>query len=369
MIAIKQDLLNSKTNRPYLRDPEKFSLKELKGIIAHWTANKRKGADAKANRNYFNGSAQYASAHYIVDDGEILQCIPDNEVGYHVGAKNYKPDGEKIMGDSGLSPNFFLLGFEMCVNEDGDWNKTYKNSVQLAAHLLHKYHFKTDKLYRHFDITGKDCPKMMLESSSWNKFKSDVNAVMLALPQTPIRQGKVNAPDLNIRSGAGAAFTAVGKLQKDVSVDIYEESNGWLRIGVKQWVSKNFVNIVFVTKKGKVKDPTGANVRNGAGGNFQVVDALPFGTWIDILWQEDRWLEIGANRWVAATLVDVVEPVQTKHGKVIGTDSLNVRKGPDATFALVKKLPRNTEIEVFEEKNNWLKIAPDQWVYKAFVSF
>jgi N-acetylmuramoyl-L-alanine amidase len=367
MLTIRQDLLNSKTNRPYLRDPDKFSLRELKGIVAHWTANKRTGADAKANRNYFNGSAQYASAHYIVDDGEVLQCVPDNEVGYHVGAKTYKPDGEKIMGDTGLSPNFFLIGFEMCVNEDGDWNKTYKNSVHLAAHLLKKYKFSTDKLYRHFDITGKDCPKMMLESASWNKFKADISAVMLTIPKKPVKQGRVNTTDLNIRNGAGANFGIVGKLQKDVSVDIYEEMNSWLRIGDKQWVAKSLVDIIFITKKGKIKDLTGANVRSGAGGNFPVVDALPFGAMIDVLWQEDRWVEIGSNRWVAAMLVDIEEPVMTKRGSIIGTDSLNVRKGPDSTFPLVKKIPRGVEVEIFEEKNNWLRIATDQWIYKAFV--
>lgn len=121
MPTIKQ-MLTNKTNRPFLRDQNECAIRQLKGIVAHWTANTKKGADARANRNYFNGSAMYASAHYIVDDGEIIQCIPDNEVGYHVGANSYKPDGERIMEKSGLSPNYFLIGFEMCVNDDGDWN-------------------------------------------------------------------------------------------------------------------------------------------------------------------------------------------------------------------------------------------------------
>ncbi|MFT5917530.1 MAG: N-acetylmuramoyl-L-alanine amidase, partial [Bacteroidia bacterium] len=54
-------------------------LKSLKAVIIHWTANKSRGADAQANRNYFNNLRPqhlpdgrvrkvYASAHYMVDD-------------------------------------------------------------------------------------------------------------------------------------------------------------------------------------------------------------------------------------------------------------------------------------------------------------
>ncbi len=39
-----------------------------KGLVIHWTANEKKGADAVANRNYFNKPTTEASAHYIVDD-------------------------------------------------------------------------------------------------------------------------------------------------------------------------------------------------------------------------------------------------------------------------------------------------------------
>jgi N-acetylmuramoyl-L-alanine amidase CwlA len=259
------------------------------------------------NRNYFNGSAQYASAHYIVDDSAIIQCIPDNEVGYHVGANNYKPDGVKIMGNSGLTPNYFLIGFEMCVNADGDWNKTYKNSVDLAAHLLRKYHFTTDHLFRHFDITGKDCPKMMLESIAWNKFKSDIKKAMSDDAMPPVRQGKVVSEDLNVRSGIGTTFPVVAKIKKGDLVDIFEESNGWLRIGIKRWVSKNYIETTFVTKNGFINDKTGANVRSGPGGNYPIVDALPNGAQVNVIWQDDRWLEIGTNRWVAESLVEFVQ--------------------------------------------------------------
>jgi N-acetylmuramoyl-L-alanine amidase len=105
MLPITQDLLTSKKNRPALRNSF-YKIKKLKGIVIHWTANPHKGAGAKANRNYFNLGERYASAHYCVDDSKIIQCIPDDEVGYHVGANSYKPQGIKLM-ENNLTPQLF----------------------------------------------------------------------------------------------------------------------------------------------------------------------------------------------------------------------------------------------------------------------
>lgn len=137
------------------------------GLVMHWTANTGKGANAKANRNYFNSGVS-ASAHYIVDSEEILQCVPENEMAYHVGAKKYKTN------KFGSYPNSKLIGIEMCVNIDGVWSRTYANSVKLAADILKRHKWTVANLYRHYDITGKDCPKMMIDDKQWDKFKFDV---------------------------------------------------------------------------------------------------------------------------------------------------------------------------------------------------
>lgn len=366
MIQIKKELLTNPTNRPFLRDQQKFSIRQLKGIIAHWTANTKKGADAHANRNYFNGSAQYASAHYCVDDHEIVQCIPDNEVGYHVGAKTYRPVGEQMMAGGSLSPNFFTIGFEMCVNSDGDWKKTYQNSVELAAYLLRKYQLTTDKLYRHHDITGKDCPKMMLTDQSWGQFKKDIQREMADDVLPPQKFGKVVGTDtLNVRGGAGASFGLLGVLKKGDSLEIFEEKSGWLRIGRTRWVSAKYVEITSEIRQGIIADPTGANVRAGAGGNFQIVDARPTGTPIHIFEQNDRWLRIGSgSEWVAASLVKIIE---VEKGIVVGTESLNARSGAGTEFPIVRKIAKGEQVTIFERDEKWLRIGVGEWVFASFV--
>lgn len=161
------DLFLTNHNRP------KKKLIKLKGIVIHWTANTTKGADARANRDYFNTTKESASAHYIVDDKEIIRCVPDDEVCFHVGARVYTDTGEMLRMKP-YSPNYFLIGIEMCVNVDADLNQVYKNTVELTAELLNKYKLKIDDLYRHYDITGKCCPRMFVVETEWNKFKQAV---------------------------------------------------------------------------------------------------------------------------------------------------------------------------------------------------
>ena len=182
MIEITDQLLSK--NRPFRK------LTALKAIIIHWTANTNKGANALANARYFN-SDQYltkkngekvkisASAHYVVDDKQIIRCIPDDEVGYHVGSKaGYK---ELIYTEIGIPrsgrPNDYMIGIEMCVNSDSDFSVTRQNTIDLTRHLLNEHQLTTANVYRHFDITGKDCPKMMLDEELWQQFKQEIDDI------------------------------------------------------------------------------------------------------------------------------------------------------------------------------------------------
>lgn len=213
-----QELFLDNYNRPGRK------LKALKGIVIHWTANTNRGANALANRNYFNTKPRiflrdangqvrknaqgeprvvFASAHYIVDDQSIIQCLPDNEVGFHVGApwRNYTHLAKKIMGmpqPRKDSPNNYLIGIEMCVNSDGDFEKTRQHTIDLTRFLMEKHGLSTDEIYRHFDITKKICPKMMVEDpKQWEAF---LEAVQLTSPQTTIVPAIVE--DVNMQSEA-----------------------------------------------------------------------------------------------------------------------------------------------------------------------
>jgi len=194
-VQITDMLLTNKTARPGLKIVPR-------GLVIHWTANEGKGANAVANRNYFNKPTTEASAHYIVDDKQIVRCLPENEMGYHVGAKSYKPEALKQLSSY---PNNCTIGIEMCVNVDSDFRAMYKRTVELAADILKRYGWSVDKLWRHYDITGKNCPAYFVSDDfarkytgltaqqAWAKFKDDVHKLLTSNPQpTPKPVDKVS---------------------------------------------------------------------------------------------------------------------------------------------------------------------------------
>jgi calcineurin-like phosphoesterase family protein len=173
MVIHKDMLLTVGHNRPGIK-------LEPKGVVIHYTANPQKGANAIANRNYFQSTTTQASAHYIVDDKNIVRCIPEEEVAWHCGGTTLTEFAKKEFGGK---QNNYLIGIEMCVNSDGDWEKTYKNTVLLVVDILKRYKWDTSKILRHHDLTGKDCPRMMTKfvvggEEYFQRFKKDVQGVL-----------------------------------------------------------------------------------------------------------------------------------------------------------------------------------------------
>lgn len=152
---------------------------EVKALVMHWTANA--AADAEQNRNFFegrrNGLSGYGSAHYIVGQkGEIIQCIPDDEIAYHCGSSRKDPESGKIYTDfarkkfgkyadirQGYTPNFCTVGIELC-NTDGDGNftdATLGSAAELCAWLCRKFSLTADDITTHNAVVGwKDCPRL-----------------------------------------------------------------------------------------------------------------------------------------------------------------------------------------------------------------
>jgi N-acetylmuramoyl-L-alanine amidase len=149
------------TISPYNRPG--IALEKVNGIVIHYTANP--GASAISNRNYFeglsDGKGTKASAHFIVGlEGEIVQCIPTAEIAYASNDRNYD-----------------TLAIECChPDESGKFNDaTYQSVVNLTAWLCQKFNLTSEDVIRHYDVTGKNCPKYYVENEeAWTQLKKDV---------------------------------------------------------------------------------------------------------------------------------------------------------------------------------------------------
>ena len=166
---VKVDLL---TPNPYSR-PQK-PLEEVRGIVVHYVANPC--STARENRSYFEQlkdqtgeNATSASSHFVIGlEGEVVQCVPLTEVAY---ASN--------------SRNIDTVSIECChPDETGRFNDaTYQSMVKLCAWLCMKFDLTSEDVIRHYDVTGKNCPKYFVENEdAFAAFRDDITQ---AIENTP----------------------------------------------------------------------------------------------------------------------------------------------------------------------------------------
>lgn len=153
-----------------LLTPNKYSrpqreLDGVNGVVVHYVGNPN--TTAKQNRDYFESLAitheTSASSHFVVGlKGEIIQCIPLNEVAY---ASRHR--------------NADTISIEVCHPTEEGWfnDSTYDSVIALVAWLVVEYDLDVEDVIRHYDVTGKECPKYYVENeSAWITFKEDVQS-------------------------------------------------------------------------------------------------------------------------------------------------------------------------------------------------
>lgn len=155
---ITEDFL---TVNPYSRPGEKLG--KVKNVFVHYTANPN--TSAANNRSYFENLKDthetYASTHFVIGiEGEIIQCLPLEEIGYGVKTRNY---------DS--------VSIECCyTSEDGSFSEaTYQSLLHLVGWLLWEYDLEPEDVLRHYDVGGKMCPLYYVEhEDAWEAFRKDL---------------------------------------------------------------------------------------------------------------------------------------------------------------------------------------------------
>lgn len=134
-------------------------LEDLQDIVIHYVGNP--GTSAEQNRNWYTRPESEVSSHFLVGlEGEILQCIPLDEKS---SASNHR--------------NRDTISIEVChPDSSGKFSDvTYDALVELTAWLLDATGLDADHVIRHYDITGKSCPKYYVENdSSWQAFLEDI---------------------------------------------------------------------------------------------------------------------------------------------------------------------------------------------------
>lgn len=143
-------------------------LEKVNAIVVHYVGNP--GTTAEQNRGFYESIIETqetsVSSHYIVGmEGEIIQCVPLDEVSY---ASNNR--------------NSDTIAVECCHPDDtGEFTSlTYASAVKLVAYLCYEFGLEPETdVIRHYDITGKGCPRYFVNNEdAWIGFKEDVEKAM-----------------------------------------------------------------------------------------------------------------------------------------------------------------------------------------------
>lgn len=137
-------------------------LEDIRDIVIHYVGNP--GTTAQQNRDYYANPQSEVSSHFLVGlEGEIILCVPLDEKS---SASNHR--------------NRDTISIEVChPDSSGKFTEeSYQALVKLTAWLLDAARLDTGHVIRHYDITGKECPRYyVIHEDSWRAFLNDVARV------------------------------------------------------------------------------------------------------------------------------------------------------------------------------------------------
>lgn len=166
-----------------------------KYVTIHDTDN---DASARNEIKYMISNNNQVSFHYAVDDKEAVQGIPLNRNAWHAG-------------DGNGNGNRKSIAIEICYSKSGGdkFTKAEQNAAYLAAVLLHQYGLSISKLKRHYDWSGKNCPRRTMQLG-WQRFVNMVQANLNELNGKPATKpsGSTSGTSIAIPNVMHRAYTS-----------------------------------------------------------------------------------------------------------------------------------------------------------------
>lgn len=184
-VEIKVDLI---AINPYSRPGIK--IKGPEKVVVHYVGNP--GSTAQNNRDYFNNLAKtkatYVSSHYVIGlQGEIIQCIPENEIAYGVANQNAN-----------------TLHIECChPNTTGKFTTATEHALaELLADICRRQGLDPlVDIVRHYDLSGKWCPLWYKNNpQDWVALKAKVKNMVE--PQVPGKLYRVQVGAFGVKANA-----------------------------------------------------------------------------------------------------------------------------------------------------------------------
>ena len=159
--------------------------RKIEYIVIHYFGSL---GTAAAVANYFNTPGIQASAHYCLDEGStVYQCVEDNNIAWHCGTSGaYVHPRCRNENSIGIEVRPYKLDKSTARSAaPADWYfppEIVDNLVVFTQMLMQKYNVPLENVVRHYDVTGKWCPRPWMGDDTntyygtsgneqWKKFK------------------------------------------------------------------------------------------------------------------------------------------------------------------------------------------------------
>ena len=150
---------------------------QIAWIIVHYTGDKWSQGRAQKTADAMQTWKRAVSTHYLVGDDGIYQTVKDRHCAWHCPY-------EKTNQCAACNSN--ALGVDLVEHKrntksgsvkDCDWyftDKVIQDGAQLVAKLADKYNIPQSHIVRHFDVTGKWCPRPFVGKDT-NEITGDIH--------------------------------------------------------------------------------------------------------------------------------------------------------------------------------------------------
>ena len=284
------------------------------GVVLHSIGTPQPKASVLWNYWQNNGS-QYV-VHYMVDDTQILHCMPDNFKCWHVGS----PGNDKYIGIEMGEPRqiHYTSGAQFTVSDLASAQQyvkaTYKNAVWLIAQLCKKYGWDPyTAVETHYDVTrrGLSNTDHVDPEHLWNGLGMGYSILTLRRHVAAAMGHAAAAPTPEQPSASGQMYR-IRKSWSDAASQIGAYTNldyakaackdGYAvfdAAGTQVWPEQEFKPyVVRITAK------SGLNVRSGPGTGYSIVQSIPYGGGYTIVQEQNGWGLLQAysqkkNGWIS----------------------------------------------------------------------
>lgn len=290
-----------------------------RGVVLHSIGTPQ--PDARVLRDYWQRNGSPYLVHYMVDDHQVLHCMPDDRKCWHVGS----PGNDKWLGIEMGEPSQirYTSGARFTVSDLAAAQRyteaAYKNAVQLIARLCKRYGWDPQStVWTHYEITKQRMsntdhvdPQHLWDGLGMGydlaKLRRDVKAAMggssAPVSGHPVlRRGSsgeavVRMQQLLIRAGYNFSPWGADGIFGDYTDSIvraFQAKSGlsadgicgrltWAALEAAGTAAGRTGRLVRITAR------SGLNVRSGPGTGYGVVKTLAYGGAYTIVEEQDGW--------------------------------------------------------------------------------